>query len=312
MNVQLPTTKIQSQEVASRFNAAQVDLIKRTICKGATNDELQLFMYQCERTGLDPFARQIYSIERREKRGDQWVTARSIQTSIDGFRLVAERSGKYAGQVGPYWCGEDGQWQDVWIGKDAPLAARVGVIRSDFKEPCWGVARFDSYAQKTRDGSPTRMWSVMADVMIAKCAEALALRKAFPQELSGLYTSDEMDQARAPEEPQEGKRQNPHVTRPVDVIEPIEYDEQGHPIDNIPLGDASIERLTKAQARGEYEKMQNEIRSTTTVAQLEEWGTTNANRTATLPVDWQEFMRDCYRGQLEHLRAAAKPRQAAE
>src|SRR5215831_7647512 len=196
-----PNKSLEKYQGASLFTQRQIDLIKRDICKGATDDELQKFLWECERTRLDPFSRQIYSIQRREKYLDgenwRWRTTRSTQVSIDGFRLTAQRSGEYAGQLGPEWCGPDGVWRDVWLDANPPAAARVAALRKDFEKPCWGVARFEAYAQKNKDGY-VRMWATMGDVMIAKCAEALALRRAFPQELGGLYTSEEMMQAANP------------------------------------------------------------------------------------------------------------------
>lgn len=183
------------------FGQEQVDLLKRTIAKDATNDELQLFISQCKRTGLDPFTRQIYFI--KDKQGKVTVCS-----SIDGLRLIAERSNAYEGQTKSEWCGPDGIWKDIWLSNTPPKAARVGVYKTKFREPVYGVAIFDEYAGKYsyddqygkyKKGDLTHMWAKMPALMIAKVAEALALRKAFPNDLSGIYSSEEGELISAPE-----------------------------------------------------------------------------------------------------------------
>lgn len=159
------------------FSDDQLKLIQTQIAKDCTKDELALFLYQCKRTGLDPLTRQIYAIKRSGRM--------TIQTSIDGFRVIAERSGTYAGQDEPVFTYKaDG----VSI-----LKCVVTVYRFAHGQryPAGvGVAFYDEYYP-----NPINLQKTLKHTMIAKVAEALALRKAFPQDLSGLYTGDEMQQA---------------------------------------------------------------------------------------------------------------------
>ena len=186
------------------FNEAEVALLKSQIASGATDGQLALFIQVCRQTGLNPFARQIYAVIRNEKQRDgSYAPKMAIQTSIDGYRLLAQRSGEYAGQDGPYWYNpHTREWVDVWLEEFPPAAAKVGVMRKGFTQPIYAVARFESYAVReyntnTRkyDGELKNLWAKMPELMIAKTAEALALRRAFPAELSGIYTDAEMEQA---------------------------------------------------------------------------------------------------------------------
>jgi len=161
----------------------QTQLISTTIAPGCSNDELRLFAYACQRTGLDPFSKQIYAIKRGGKM--------TIQAGIDGLRAIAERTGQLDGSE-TYWCGEDGAWSDVWLGSKPPAAAKTVIHRKGSQHPFVGVARFADY------NAGQGLWSKMGATMIAKCSEALALRKAFPADMSGVYSTDEMDQAVEP------------------------------------------------------------------------------------------------------------------
>jgi phage recombination protein Bet len=197
---------------------------------------VEKFLHVARITGLDPLTRQLYCIGRAMGSRVEW----SIQTSIDGFRVVAERSSKYAGQDAAEWMTEKGEWVDCFVpslhGKN-PLAARVKVYREDWpSRPAVGVAEWSAYVGTKRDGTPTAMWGKMGALMLAKCAEALALRKAFPQDLSGLYTSDEMSQAVVESDVPAAARRS--VASSSEIVE-------GEIVEDVPKSEASAQRASE-------------------------------------------------------------------
>lgn len=172
-------TNHKSNETALyTMDKEKIELLKNTICKDSTNDELQLFLHICKRTGLDPFTKQIYFIRLAGK-----IT---VQTGIDGFRLIAERTKKYApGKETLFSYDEKGK-----------LFSATAFVKKMTDSGEWHevavTAYYDEFVQKFKDGNPMGMWATKPRVMLSKCAESQALRKAFPAELSGLYTEDEI------------------------------------------------------------------------------------------------------------------------
>lgn len=195
-----PQTAIATREAQERrianlsvtngaFTPEQVQVIRDTIAVGASPAELQMFIAVCGRTGFDPFTKQIHYVKRWDAKAGREVGA--IQVGIDGYRLIAERSGKYAGQDPPEWCGPDGVWKELWLHDEPPAMARVKVYRKDFERPVIGMARWSAYVQTTKDKQtcekrPNSMWQQRGPEQLAKCAEAQAHRMAFPHELADL------------------------------------------------------------------------------------------------------------------------------
>lgn len=168
-----------------KFNGNQLEitdqgmaLLNRTICKDLSREELALFSQICQSKGLDPFSNQIYAI----KRGGRLT----FQTGIDGLRSIAERTGEYEGQEDPVWYDASGAQHYVWLKEEAPVACRVGIFRKGMQRPIRAIATFVEF----RSGS-NPLWKTMPAHLLSKCAEALAIRKAFPQAVGGIYERDE-------------------------------------------------------------------------------------------------------------------------
>lgn len=175
----MTSTQIAPRTSDIHWSDEEKGVIKSVIAPGCTDSELRLFAYHCQRTDLDPFSKQIYAIKRGGKL--------TIQTSIDGLRSIAERTGQLSGSQ-RFWCGPDGDWKDVWLSTKPPSAAKCIVFRKGCDHPFIGIALFCDY------NAGMGLWNKMPSTMLGKCAEAQALRAGFPA-CSGIYTTEEMDQA---------------------------------------------------------------------------------------------------------------------
>lgn len=214
------------------FNAEQRQLIRDTYANGANDAEFAVLMEVAKARRLNPFTKQIHFVKRpdRDRGRDVW----SAQASIDGLRALAERSRLYDGQDEPEY-----EYDDA--GK--LLRAKVKVYRKDWRRPAVGVADYDEYVQLTRDRVPNTFWKNKPRIMLAKCAEALALRKAFPEDTSGLYVPEELGaDAGVPQLP--GAPDLPRISPHGEVIDGASYE----PVEKADEIVASIQEVETLEA----------------------------------------------------------------
>lgn len=188
------SSELTIKQDQTEWTSQQVAALKQlNVSNDVTQADLAIFLTQCKRTGLDPFSRQIYMIGRKQK-GE---TKQTIQVGIDGLRSIAHRVAQQCHETfsmsDTLWADKRGVWHDVWLAPEPPSAAKVSVKRGDGVFSA--VAIFKEYAP-IYNGNIGGMWRDKPALMIAKCAEALALRKAFPTDMSGIYTDDEMASAK--------------------------------------------------------------------------------------------------------------------
>lgn len=222
---------------SSNWTKEQIQLITRTVAKGATQDELALFLYTANKVGLDPLAKQIYFMKHKLKDGVEQMT---IITGIDGFRAIAERAKDYAGQDDVIFDGGKVYEKEP----ENPEKATVTVyrIKNGERVAFTATARWKEYKP-----APPKdfMWKKMPYLMLGKVAEGLALRKAFPNDLSGLYIQDEMDRSVSYEKPdREVIEATPLVVEPK-KIEPEFACEECHKEVVSPVANFSQKRYKK-------------------------------------------------------------------
>lgn len=154
--------------------------------RSASNGDKAVFLHVCQRTGLDPFARQIYMIERQGK----WT----IQTGIDGWRVVRrraeEREGVRAKLSRALFYDDKGDEYKVWVKAEPPVACSITLAIGDAEYT--STLMYREYVQ-LKDGRPMAQWASKPAHMLEKCTEADVYRKAFPQDFSGISLEDAGD-----------------------------------------------------------------------------------------------------------------------
>jgi phage recombination protein Bet len=230
----------------------------------ASDGDRSVFLHQCQRTGLDPFARQIYMIPRKDKGQVKWT----IQTGIDGLRVMRDRAERKAGVRGilsrAVFYDTDGNEYRVWFRREPPVACEITytVIDADGREtPYTSILRFTEYCQYW-DGKPIAQWATKPTHMLEKCTEADVYRKAFPQDFSGVHLDDAMPRdGSAPQAEQSQQRQRATAeqirqarqTVPSTLVGPADDTQNVPPAEASPQAEPAA---TRQQAAGGTRKRQ--------------------------------------------------------
>jgi hypothetical protein len=165
----------------------ELSIVRQTYAKELTDQEFGVLVADARHRGLDVVNREVVGIK-FQGRMTPFVT-------LAGARKLAEMSGKLAGSEGPYFCGKDGRWVEVWLDDAPPAAAKFIVHRHDSVKPIVGIATWKERAQLN-----SLTWKTMPSLMLGKVAEMDALRRArlIPDDILTTAEAQEEGVERAP------------------------------------------------------------------------------------------------------------------
>ena len=231
------TTRDDNTPQPVNYSPATVQTVRETIFKGANDAELQLFFHKCLSVGCHPLDGLIHPSKFQD--GNQGGTRVVFLTTIDLFRARAEDTGKYDGQDEP-------EFEHGDIGDDDfvhPTYCRINIYKKGIDRPTVGTADWDEFYPS--EPKKQFMWKKMPKVMLAKCAEAQGLRKAFPQALNKLYAEEEMMQAIQGASGRNASTK-PAITQQTEVVAP------GPVVDGQVISD--VEYKTGTGKKGKWER----------------------------------------------------------
>ncbi|WP_431993318.1 recombinase RecT [Streptomyces albogriseolus] len=258
-----PVTWLAIREDQKAFEDQQLRALRAAFpdLAEASPAQLGIFFHYCKASGLDPFGRQIYMIKRKSRGEIRWT----IQTGIDGYRLIARRAADRAGQSIAYedfvWYDAEGGEHTVWLRDEPPAACRVVVWRGDSRFPA--VAHWREYAPKVWDYEAQEyklggLWPQMPASQLSKVAEALALRRACPADLSGLHVDEEMHAADAAESRERvqaaaARLRSEKTERPDETQRDVEAPSSGDVVEGEVIETRGVEEATDAVSAQEIE-----------------------------------------------------------
>lgn len=201
--------------------------------------QVDFFATVCEKKKLDPFLRQIHLVERNERDGKGgWKKSYTIQSGIDGMRVIAQRNCK----VRSY---------RRWVEKREDDMYGCCEIDTEDRGKYYDELPYEEYVQRTKEGVPNSFWNKFKQTMIKKCAEESVLRMMAPEDLSGVYGDDEMLQADTEEhkllpEQKEKDEQEPKNKEAQELFKP-------------PLNEGIVKSIQEAKTTDELSEIYNNI-----------------------------------------------------